>query len=448
MSGSPLARAADALARASARWVPDSLSIACLLVVFVALLGVTVGGATPVQLVDAWGNSFWELLPFSMQMVVIIFAGYIVAVAPPVAWVLERVSRIPRSPRQAVAMTAFVSMAVCWLNWGVGLITAAMLVRTMARQHPAADYRLLVAMAYVGMGTTWHAGLSGSVPLLLATPGNFVIKDGLLPGPVPLAQTVFTPFNLALMLLVVVVIVALAALLHPPPERTVGAPPDVLAEGDRALQVERPVDPTPAERLMHSPGLNQVVAALGLAWIALRLVPWRLQLTLDTVNLFFLCLGLLLHRNPAAVLKAAEEASRALHGVVLQFPLYAGIAGIIKGTQLDDLLASAFLGVATERTFPLIVFAYSAVLDYFVSSGGGKWALEAAYVLKAGAALGVPATKTAMAYAYGDMATNIVQPFWAIPLLSVARLEFRDILGFEIVAFSVYVMMMSVALLL
>jgi len=141
-------------------------------------------------------------------------------------------------------------------------------------------------------------------------------------------------------------------------------------------------------------------------------------------------------------------AVRALHGVVLQFPLYAGIAGIIKGTQLDDVLTHAFLALASERTFPLLVFAYSAVLDYFVSSGGGKWAIEAAYVLKAGAALGVPATRTAMAYAYGDMATNIVQPFWAIPLLSISKLEFSDILGFEIVCFLVYVAVMGVALLL
>jgi short-chain fatty acids transporter len=441
-----LAALADRLARFSARWVPDSLSIACLLALLVALLGMTVGGATPRGIVEAWGGSFWELLPFSMQMAVIIFAGYVVAVAPPTARLLDLLSRRPRSPRQAVATTAFVSMAVCWLNWGVGLITAAMLVRAMARRHPEADYRLLVAMAYVGMGTTWHGGLSGSVPLLLATPDNFVIKAGLLQAPIPLGETVFTTFNLGLMALVLLLFTALAALLHPAAGQAVRAPADVAGEVEAV--VARPADPTPAERLMHAPGLNQAIGLLGLAWIALRVWPWRLQLTLDTVNLFFLCFGLVLHRSPAAVLKAAEDASRALHGVVLQFPLYAGIAGIIKGTQLDDVLAEAFLSVASPRTFPLIVFAYSAVLDYFVSSGGGKWALEAAYVLKAGSALGVPATTTAMAYAYGDMATNIVQPFWAIPLLAVARLEFRDILGFEIVAFGGYVLLMSVALLL
>jgi short-chain fatty acids transporter len=173
-----------------------------------------------------------------------------------------------------------------------------------------------------------------------------------------------------------------------------------------------------------------------------------LNLTLDSVNLLFLSLGLVLHPTPASVVKAAEEAVRPLHGVILQFPLYAGIYGILKGTALAAAIASAFLAVATARTFPLIVFWYSAVLDYFVPSGGGKWAIEALYVLRAGHALGVPATEVAMAYAYGDMATNIIQPFWAIPLLGVARLEFRDILGYSILAFALYTAAISAFLLL
>jgi short-chain fatty acids transporter len=166
------------------------------------------------------------------------------------------------------------------------------------------------------------------------------------------------------------------------------------------------------------------------------------------VNLLFLSLGLVLHPTPASVIKAAEEAVRPLHGVILQFPLYAGIYGILKGTALAAAIASAFLAVATPRTFPLIVFWYSAVLDYFVPSGGGKWAIEALYVLRAGQALGVPVTEVAMAYAYGDMATNIIQPFWAIPLLGVARLEFRDILGYSILAFALYAAAISAFLLI
>jgi short-chain fatty acids transporter len=199
---------------------------------------------------------------------------------------------------------------------------------------------------------------------------------------------------------------------------------------------------------MHSAVLHRLVGGLGLAYLVARVATAGANLTLDSVNLLFVSLGLVLHPTPASVIRAAEEAVRPLHGVVLQFPLYAGIYGIIKGTGLAAALASAFLSVATPRTFPLIVFWYSAVLDYFVPSGGGKWAIEALYVLRAGQALGVPVPEVAMAYAYGDMATNIIQPFWAIPLLGVARLEFRDILGYEILVFALYTAVLSAYLLL
>jgi short-chain fatty acids transporter len=443
-----LARAADTLARVSARWVPDSFSIACLLTLFTLGLGVTLGGAGPRQVVDAWGKGFWDLLAFAMQIAVVVFAGYMVAVSPAVTRLLDALAAVPRTPRQVVAWTAFLSMVLCWVNWGLGLIASAVLVRFVARRHPDTDYRLLVAVAYLGMGTTWHAGPSGSVPLLLATPASFMIKDGLIAAPIPLSQTVFTPLNLAVCAIVTLGLAAFVALLHPQASRVVRADRTSLDALSAFAAPARPAAPTPAERVMHSGWPNRLVGALGLLYMALHMRATGLNLTLDSVNLLFLCLGIVLHPSPASVLQAAEEAARPLHGIVLQFPLYAGIYGIIKGTGLASVLADAFLSVATPHTFPLLVFWYSAVLDYFVPSGGGKWAIEALYVLKAGQALGVPAATTAMAYAYGDTATNIIQPFWAIPLLSVARLDFRDILGYEILVFLLYAGFMSVVLLL
>jgi short-chain fatty acids transporter len=443
-----LARAADTLARVSARWVPDSFSIACLLTLFTLGLGVTLGGAGPRQVVDAWGKGFWDLLAFAMQIAVVVFAGYMVAVSPAVTRVLDALAAVPRTPRQVVAWTAFLSMVLCWVNWGLGLIASAVLVRFVARRHPDTDYRLLVAVAYLGMGTTWHAGPSGSVPLLLATPASFMIKDGLIAAPIPLSQTVFTPLNLAVCAVVTLGLAAFVALLHPQASRVVRADRASLDVLSAFAPPVRPAEPTPAERVMHSGWPNRLVGALGLLYMGMHMRATGLNLTLDSVNLLFLCLGIVLHPSPASVLQAAEEAARPLHGIVLQFPLYAGIYGIIKGTGLASVLADAFLSVATPHTFPLLVFWYSAVLDYFVPSGGGKWAIEALYVLKAGNALGVPAATTAMAYAYGDTATNIIQPFWAIPLLSVARLHFRDILGYEILVFLLYAGFMSVILLL
>ena len=443
-----LPRLADGLARLSARWVPDAFSIAALLTFLALALGLTVGGASPAQCALAWGGGVWALLSFGMQIALVIFAGYVLAVAPPIARALDALARVPRGPRSAVAWTAFLSMALCWLNWGVGLIASAMLVRTIGRARPDTDYRLLVAVAYLGMGTTWHGGPSGSVPLLFATPGSFMIRDGLLAGPVPLSETIFTATNLGLMLAVVVVLTGFAALLHPPREQTLAVGPETLAALATFEPPARPASPTPAERLAHGPWLNRGLGLLALGYLLLQARAGTFAATLDSVNLVALALGLLLHPSPASLGKAAEEASRPLHGVVLQFPLYAGIYGVIKDTGLVESLTHAFLAVSTPGSYPLVVFAYSAVLNYLVPSGGAKWAMEAPYVLGAARELGVPATSVAMAYAYGDMATNLVQPFWAIPLLGVARLEFRDILGYELLALAVYTVLVSAALVL
>lgn len=447
VGSSLLPRLADALARLSARYVPDAFSIAALLTLVTFALGLTLGAASPAACVSAWGGGVWTLVSFGMQVALVIFAGYVLAVAPPVARLLEALARVPRGPRSAVAWTALVSMALCWLNWGMGLIASAMLVRSVARARPDCDYRLLVAVAYLGMGTTWHGGPSGSVPLLFATPGSFMIRDGLLDAPVPLAATIFTAANLGLMLGVVVVLTALAALLHPPRERTLAVGPEALQALASFAPPARPALPTPAERLMHGRWLTAALGLLGLGYVALQVARGGFAATLDSVNLIALSLGFLLHPSPASLGKAAEEAARPLHGVVLQFPLYAGIYGIIKDTGLVGSLTHAFLAVSTPGSYPVVVFVYSAVLNYWVPSGGAKWAMEAPYVLGAAKELGVPATSVAMAYAYGDMATNLIQPFWAIPLLGIARLEFRDILGYELVALAAYSTLVALALL-
>jgi short-chain fatty acids transporter len=443
-----LPRLAALLARVSVRFVPDSLSIAALLTLLTFALAMTVGRASPAQALLAWGDGIWSLLAFSMQIALVIFSGYVVAVSPAVRRALEAAAGLPRGPRQAVAWTAALSMVLCWLNWGVGLIAAAMLVRAMGRRHPEADYRLLVASAYLGMGTTWHAGPSGSVPLLVATPGSFMVKDGLLAAPVPLAETIFTAGNLALMAVVLLAGTALAVALHPRAGGALAAPEAALDALAAFEPPTRPARPTPAERLLHGGLLHRTIGSLGLLYLVAQSGRGSFAFTLDSVNLLFLSLGLLLHPSAASVLKASDEAARSVSGVVLQFPLYGGLYGLLKGTALAGAVAQAFVAVASAATYPFVVFAYSAALNYVVPSGGGKWALEALYVLAAGRSLSVPPAAVCMAYAYGDMATNLVQPFWAIPLLGVARLEFRDILGYEIVFFSAYFLLVGGALLL
>ncbi|MCA9671967.1 MAG: short-chain fatty acid transporter [Myxococcales bacterium] len=441
-----LDRLALGLTRLTARWTPSAFAIACLLTLVTLVAGVTLGEASLPEVIRSWGDGFWALLRFGMQMCLIVFCGYMVAVAAPVRAALRWLARRPRSPRQAVVAMALVAMAIAWLHWGLGLIASAVMVGFVAAEQPRADYRLLVAVSYFGLGATWHAGPSGSVPLLLATPNNFLVKGGVFDQLIGIDRTIGMPFNIGFVTVVVTALALLAALLHPRDEDVVSIDRAVADELAAYEPPDRPASPTPAQRVDHSPLINLALGAAGIAWLVLRFTREGFTLDLDRVNFIFLIAAVLLHWRPASLTRAAREGSAHLHGIVLQFPLYAGMFGIIKGTKLASKLTAAFVSLSSRRTFPLVTFWYSGLLNYFVPSGGSKWAIEAPYLLRAGAKLGVPVEKTAMAYAYGDMSTNLIQPFWAIPLLSVAKLEFKDILGYEVLAFLLYSIISSVAL--
>jgi short-chain fatty acids transporter len=292
------------------------------------------------------------------------------------------------------------------------------------------------------MGCVWHAGLSGSVFLLVATPGHFLEKEI---GVIPATSTLFSPFNLLLALVVFVAMIALVAAMHPrredafvvpasdvPPDPEPPPPP----EGRRSFA-------TWAER---STLVTLVFVALGIGWLVL----WFREkgaagLNLNTLNLGFLTLGAALHRRPAAFLRAAEEGGRYVSGVIVQFPLYAGIFGIIKFSQLQSVISEWFASFLHAASYPTFVLWYSGILNYIIPSGGSKWAIEAPYVIEAARQLGVPVESTIIAYAWGDMMTDIIQPFWALPLLAITRLEFRDLMGYAIVIFAVYAALVTAA---
>ena len=441
-----LVRIAEALGRFSARFVPSSFAIAVLLSLFT--LGLAVGWTdTPAPgVLDAWGAGFWELLAFSMQMALVMFTGYLLALTRPVRALLEWLAGLARGPRSAVVLMALVSMGLAYINWGLSLVASAMLVRFVARRRPDVDYRLLVACAYFGLGATWHAGLSASAPLLVATPGHFLEKQL---GVIPIDRTLFSPFNLGLTLATVTGLTVLAWAMHPRPERTVRVDPALMEQFRDFEPPARPEGKSPALWLDFSPLLNVLFGVLGVVWFArtLWLNGGFKALNLNGVNFLFLTLAVLLHGTPARLLKASEEAASVLHGIVLQFPLYAGIYGIFKATGLTERIGQLFVSLSTAHTFPAIVYLYSGVVNYFVPSGGSKWAIEAPYLLEAAHALGVAPEKVVLAYAWGDMATDLIQPFWALPLLSVARLDFKDILGFLLVAFLLYLPLVTLAFL-
>jgi short-chain fatty acids transporter len=471
---------ADALGRVTARFVPSAFAIAVLLTLLTFAMAMVWAGAPAPVVLKGWGDGFWELLTFSMQMALVVFTGYLLALSRPVQRLLQAVASLARSPRSAVMLMAAASMALAYLNWGLSIVGSAMLVRYVVKQQPKVDYRLLVACAYFGLGATWHAGLSASAPLLVATPKHFLASEI---GVVPIDRTLFSAFNLALVVAVTVLLTGLAYLLHPPPERTKTVDPKLL-EGLGAFEPPpRPVSPSPAEWLDHSRLLPTIFGVAGALWITRHMMMasmpaetatavstawsegnvgswasmvatsglpalvtggWK-QLNINMVNFVFLTAAVLLHGTAASLLKAAEEAASSVSGIVLQFPLYAGIYGIFKATGLSDRIGESFVSISTTQSFPAVVYLYSGIVNYFVPSGGSKWAIEAPYLLKAAAQLSVPPEKVVLAYAWGDMATDLIQPFWALPLLAVAKVEFKEILGYLLLVFLVYFPLVTLA---
>ena len=437
-----LERAASGLTRWSIRWIPNSFIIACLLTLIVFAAALTLTDSSVIQCVSYWGNGFWSLLSFGMQMCLIVFTGYIVAVSPLVGRMLRAVATIPKGPKSAIVTMTVISLLLSWFHWGLSIVGAALMVRFIAAQRRDVDYRLLVACAYLGMGCTWHAGLSASAPLLVATPGHFLEKDI---GLIPVGETIFSPFNLILVAVVFLFLCLFTPLLHPRREKTVAIDPKLLHGFEDFTAPARPSTPTPSEKLEYSYLMNAVFGLIGLAWVVWHFFVKGGTLTLDAFNFAALFIGILLHPNTASFLKAAAEGGKLLWGIVVQFPFYAGMYGIIKSSGLTESLASALVSVATQHTYPAIVYWYSGIVNYFVPSGGSKWAIEAPYIMEAAKTLGVTAPKSVVAYAWGDMATDLIQPFWALPLLSVAKLDFKDIMGYEIIIFIPYAIIVTAA---
>lgn len=444
-----LGRIALALNRWSERWIPSSFSIAVLLTLVTFGLAVGLTDTTPLQALVSWGDGFWELLSFSMQMSLVMVAGYMVATSGPVDRALSHLARLPRGPRSAVAWMALLSMALGLLNWGLSIVTSAVMVRRFARHQPRVDYRLLVTAAYLGMGFTWHAGLSASAPLLVATPKHFLEAEI---GLIPLTETIFSSFNLGLAALVLLTFGILVPALHPRAGTAFTVDPGLLRE-DEAV-AEGAEDPPPkrfefADWIDRAPFLGWLLALGGFLWLGRHFAQkgWT-ALSLNVVNFLFLSLACALHGRPKRIVSAAEGGVRLIGGVVLQFPLYAGMYGIIKGSGLAEVLGAAFVASANAQSYPLLVYWYSGIVNYFVPSGGSKWAIEAPYILAAGKTLAVAPPKVVLAYAWGDMMTDLIQPFWALPLLRAARLDFRHILGYAMLLFLIYALLVSIAFLL
>ena len=420
------------------RWLPEPFIFAILLTFVAAVVTMPVCHQTPIEIVEHWGGGVWNLLSFAMQMALVLVCGSALAAAPAIKRGIDALARIPKTPAAAIALVTVVSALACWLNWGFGLIIGVVFAKAIARQLAGVDYRLLIASAYSGF-VVWHAGMSGSIPLTLATEGEVAkVTQGTLDIIVPASQTIFDMHNLVMVLLVIVAITVANTLMHPK-KGAVTVDPALLEEDTKDLKdTKNLTDPTPAQRLENSPIRSWMIALLLAAYVVVKLGFRGGSLDLGTVIMIFLSLGLMLHGSPVAYVRAFGKSTTGAAGIILQFPLYAGIMGIItgvgeSGVSMGNLIAQGCIDISTPVTYPLLTFLFAAVLNMFVPSGGGHWAIQAPIMLPAGAALGVDAGLTGTAIAWGDAWTNLIQPFWALPALAIAKLSARDIMGYCLV---------------
>jgi short-chain fatty acids transporter len=419
-------------------WVPNSFVIACLLTLVTFGLVIGVAGKGPLEAEAYWTKGFWELLELTMQLALIVLTGYIVAVSPLVSRLLEAIAGLAKSDRGAVALMGLVSMGAAWMHWGLGLIAGPIFLRFLIRRHPRVDYRLAVAAGYLGSTCTWHAGLSGSVPLLMATPKNFMEAQA---GLIPVSQTTFSAFNLTLTAVVVCVMTAMVMWLYPKSPR----PQPAAAAGETVEDAHATHAVGSAMWIERSYALNLVMGVLGATAFWSAYTEGGSRVSINVLNFAVLFLALLLHPSPASFTRAATRGATYLHGVVIQFPFYAGMYGLIKYSGLAEIIARWFTSVASPRTFPIFIYWYSGLLSLFIPSGGSKWAVEAPYVVAAAKSLMVPLPHSILAYAWGDMSTHFLQPFWAIPLLAIAKVEFKEIIGYLSILFVVNFVVVSTA---
>jgi len=425
-----MARLGAALADWSEKWFPDAYVFAAIAVAIVCGAALAMG-RTPTQISVDFGKSFWNLIPFTMQMAFVVIGGYIVAVSAPVRRVINVLAQFPKTPKSAVAYVAFMAMFASLLSWGFSMIFAGILMREISKRVPGIDYRAMGAAGYLGLGSIWALGLSSSAALLMATKGSIPPALLKISGVIPLESTLFTWQNLVMIIVLAVLSVWICYASTPTADKAKTAEMAGIVYQDSKEDIGTPQ--TPGEKLEFNPLLTLVLVALGAVYLydVFSTKGGLAALDLNTYNFMFLIAGMLLHWSPRAFLRAAAKAVPMTGGVLLQFPLYAGIFGVLMGSGLNEVLAKFFVSVSTQDTLPLIGGIYSAILGLFLPSGGGKWVVEAPYLLDAANQLHVNLAWMVQVYNAAEALPNFINPFWMLPLMGLTGVKARDLAGYS-----------------
>ena len=423
----------------SEKWFPDSYIFALLGVVIVALAAMAIGA--PIQSVAlSFGDGFWSLIPFTMQMCMLIVVGYVVSVSKPVGMLIDKLAKIPTSGRNAIVMVAMVSLSVSLINWAMSTVLTALLVIALAkRKELNMDYRAAAAAAIIGMGATWALGISSSAAQLQANKASLPEPIYNLTGVIPFTETIFLPQSMIMTGVLIIVSIAIAFWSAPKGNsiKTI----DDFSIGFEDEKKQSPVQKRPGDWLENSPILSILIVALGLIWMFNEFGksnPIIAISSLNTYNFIFLMLGIALHGTPRNFLNAVSKAVPAISGVLIQFPLYGSIAFIMTSAMnaqdlsLSHYIAEFFVSIASKETFSIVMGLYSAILGFFIPSGGGKWIIEAPYVMQAAHDLKVHLGWSVQIYNAAEALPNLINPFFMLPMLGILKLKAKDVIGFTV----------------
>jgi len=424
------------------RYIPSPFVIAILLTLLTMVLAFLftenpTQNSHPIAILKFWEEGIWNnnLLVFAYQMMLILVLGHVLVLSKPMDVLISKITIYAKDTVSAVILVSVTTMLVAFFNWGLGLIFGAIMARKIGeaalQKGFKINYPLVGAAGYVGL-MIWHGGMSGSAPLKVAEKGHLAsIMNGIaspemiaqLPEKITDGQTIFSWWNLLLFGILLIVIPFTFYM---------------LARNGKTTQLpnfkttkETPEDQEKIDKLDSSKLL-----AIGFGFIVI--VTFFAQyygesLSPNMLNFLMLGLGIILHGNFKNFLKAVEEAIGGASGILIQFPLYFGIMGIMKSTGMVTMISDAFIAVATETTLPIVTFFSAGLVNVFVPSGGGQWAIQGPIVIESALSLGVPLPKAIMALAYGDQITNMLQPFWALPLLGITKLKAKEILPYTLI---------------
>ncbi len=439
------------LVRLFVRWMPDAFAVALLLTFLTFALSVTVAGYPAEAALASWGDSFWNLLKFTNQITLTLLLGYAFANTPPVQRVLLAIASLARTPAAAYRLACVITGVCALFSWGLSLIAAGIMARAIGeschRKGIAVHYPLLVAASFSGF-VIWHQGISSSIGLTLATPGHFL--EGEL-GLIPISDTLFTAWNIGLALFVLASMPFLMAALRPREADEIEPIPERLLESDHAVERGAASDAdsrTPARRFEDSRIPTLLMVAAGGAFMIVHFFVRNRGLDLNTLNLGFLWLGMLLAGSPIRYVRIIVDGGRIAVPFLLQYPFYAGIAGLMADSGLARMVVDGFVSVSSAESLPLFGFLSGGLLNLFIPSGGGQWAVQGPIMMAAAQQVGADLPRVAMSVALGDQWTNLIQPLAIIPVLTIAGITVREIMGYTFVALLWSGMIFALALIL